>query len=121
MAKKIIRKKKTTPTKSKDVPVIQEMLFEFRDELKFGLSSNLSAINSNKLEIQSLEKKMDSKFSSMDSKFDKVLSEIHRIGLLVEEQNARNKFVLDGLTSVLDRQDRQENEIVGIKKTLASF
>jgi hypothetical protein len=53
---------------------------------------------------------MNSKFALMDSKFDKVISEVHRIGLLVEEQNARNKFVLDGYTSLSDRLDKAENK-----------
>ncbi|MCB0407492.1 MAG: hypothetical protein KDD34_04750 [Bdellovibrionales bacterium] len=55
--------------------------------------------------------KMESRFADIESLLKKVLSEVHRIGLFVEEQNARNKYVLDGYTSVSDRLDRIEKKI----------
>ncbi|MEK6628726.1 MAG: hypothetical protein AABY53_08870, partial [Bdellovibrionota bacterium] len=68
-----------------------------------------------KASISSLEKKQDARFSQidarfnqMDSKVDLVLSEIHRMAVLMEEQNSRNKFVLDGYDSIYQRQDRLE-------------
>ncbi len=92
--------KRVSPRKSKDIPVTQEMLFEVQNRLIHELNSNRSEMN---------------------AKFEKLLSEVHRIGLLVEEQNARNKFVLDGYTSLSDRIDANSNEIRSINKTLESF
>ena len=54
------------PKLSKDVPATRGMLFEVRDELKHEMSSG---------------------FFEIKTKFEKVLSEIHRIGLLVEDQS----------------------------------
>jgi hypothetical protein len=81
------KKKRLTPRKSKDVPVTQEMLNEVRSELKHS--------------IVSLDLKMG-------TQFEKVLAEVHRVGLLVEEQNSRNRFVLDGYASLDERMGRLE-------------
>jgi hypothetical protein len=80
------------------------MLTEFRQELK-------SEITSFRLEVSGRFKEVDARFDKVDSSFLKVLAEVHRIGLMVEEQNARNKFVLDGYTSLSDRLDKVEKKI----------
>ena len=80
----------TYPTRAAEVPTTQGMLYGVRDELKS--------------DIRSLEFKVD-------SRFEKMTAEIHRIGLLVEEQNAKNNIVLDGLTSLFARQERIETKI----------
>ena len=68
-----------------------------------------------KSEINSLEKRLESKFNQVeskinqiDSKLELVLTVIHRVVILMEEQNSRNKFVLDGYASLYERQDRLE-------------
>lgn len=82
--------------------------------------------------FEQLEAKFDSRFAQVDlkfaqleakfdSKFDRMMSEMHRIGLLVEEQNARNKFVLDGYTSIVDRLDKHDTEIAEIKNIIEKF
>lgn len=73
------------------------MLFLVRDELK--------------AEIRSGGHRTDSLEARLESYFEKMMSEIHRIGLLVEEQNARNIIVLDGLRSLFDRQERLEARV----------
>ncbi len=85
-------KKKSTPTyprRAQDAFVNQKMLYKVRDELKSFITS----------EIHSLK-----------SDIHAVKSDIHRIALLMEEQNNRNKTVLDGLSHLFGRQDRLETE-----------
>jgi len=100
-------KKKTPksrpPIKSKDVPVTQKMLFGVRDELKTDISSV-------RFEIKSFR-------SEMDSRFQKVISEIHRVGVLVESQHAENRYVLDGYTSLNDRLEVVEKRTNEIEKS----
>ena len=55
--------------------------------------------------MEHLEKRMD----RLESKIDLMRSEIHRIALLVEEQNSRNKFVLDGYAQIHRRQGEFES------------
>jgi hypothetical protein len=98
MAKAAPKRRPTrmTPRKSKDVPVTQEMLYEVRAELQHSIVSLES-------KMESKFKSVDGRFDLIDSKFEKVLAEVHRVGLLVEEQNSRNRFVLDGYASLDER------------------
>lgn len=66
--------------------------------------------------------KMDARFDKMDAHFDAVLaridktqSDLHRSLLLMEEQRAQNVFVLDGYTSLRDRQDRIEKRLAHLE------
>ncbi|MBX3021118.1 MAG: hypothetical protein KF799_05520 [Bdellovibrionales bacterium] len=78
-----------------------------------ALETNLEARFSN-LEA-SWEAKLDAK---LESKLSPIVSEIHRLALLIEEQNARNKIVLDGLTGLFARQDRVETKVEELTKTI---
>jgi chromosome segregation ATPase len=45
-------------------------------------------------------------------------AQMARIELLVEEQNARNKVVLDGITTLLGRQDQVEQRLCQVNDTV---
>ena len=60
-------------------------------------------------------KEVDARFDKVDARFDKVdagimqiLSTVHRMKALIEEQNSRNKYVLDGYEQIYRRMDRLE-------------
>lgn len=55
---------------------------------------------------------MESRFNQIDSKFELLRSEFARVGVLMEEQDARNKFALEGLTLALQRQERVETRVL---------
>lgn len=142
--KTLSTKQKRTPPhlKSKDIPVTKEMLFEVRNELKSEVSGTRSDIKSlekrmesrfldiesqfKKIDIRFLDMesrfaKIDSRLSNMDTKFDDLIATVHKISLLVEDQNARNRYVLDGygvLTVRLDQHDTRfdhlENKVESI-------
>jgi chromosome segregation ATPase len=106
--KKPTRIRKHQPARSADIPVTKAMLDEAREELKHQITSVKLELNA---KIEALDAKIgtvDSKIGTMDSKIEIVLAAVHRVGLLVEEQNARNKFVLDGYTSLNDRLEKLE-------------
>jgi hypothetical protein len=74
---KIMHLKSKEPILRKgDVPVTRNMLFSVRDQLKEEISSLRHDLT----------------------------AQIHRLGVLMEEQNARNAFVLDGYASLFERQ-----------------
>jgi hypothetical protein len=88
-------------SKRANLPATQGMLQAVRTELKAdirGLRSEMKAGFS----------QVDAKFNTMDSKIEQVLSAVARIGATVEEQNARNQVVMEGLTVLFHRQDRTE-------------
>ena len=69
---------------------------------------------------------VDAKFKEVDAKFDELRSEmkagfatlsseIHRVAVLVEEQNARNRVVLDALVGFTYRQDALETRVADLE------
>jgi hypothetical protein len=89
-------KKSLKPRKSSHILVTKKMLFGVRDELK----SDITTL------------RLETKAAITDVKADvsKVLAAVHRVEVLVEEQNARNIFVLDGYTSLSDRVSQLEKK-----------
>lgn len=106
------------PKKSKDVPVTKAMLDEAVDGLRTVVDGHYSEFKNFRIqmgrEFTKFRSEMASEFTAvrteMSQGFTEVKSEIHRLALLVEEQNARNIFVLDGLTQLSDRQERLEKD-----------
>jgi archaellum component FlaC len=72
-------------------------------------------------EIDARFSQVDSRLNTFDSKFEQVLSEIARVGFLVEEQNSRNLVVLEGLTGLFQRQERLETRVDGIDSLVQSI
>jgi len=64
------------------------MLFEMEDRLSHKIESEISGVRS---EVHGLK-----------SEISGVKSELHRVALLVEEQNARNKYVMDGYAQLYE-------------------
>jgi predicted nucleic acid-binding Zn-ribbon protein len=103
------------PTRAADVPVTQRMLYAVRDELKADIKSVRSEIKSVRSEIKSVNSDISSirsDFKSLeakvDSRFHEISSQIYQMKVLVEEQNAKNNIVLDGLVNLFERQERLE-------------
>jgi chromosome segregation ATPase len=129
-------------SRSKDLPASQGMLHLVRSELKAdirGLHSEMNSrfdqvdarfnqidarfnqIDSRFKQMDSKFSQMDSKFNQMDSKFEQVLSAVARVGTGVEEQNSRNRVVLEGLTGLWQRQDRLETRVDKVESTVRSI
>lgn len=60
--------------------------------------------------------RMDARFSAVNSRFDHLESRFTRMEFLLEEQNANNRVVLEGLQSLWQRQDRLEARIDSFPK-----
>jgi urate oxidase len=102
LAEKITKTKSKKPIlKTGDLPTTQSMLTSMQKQIK-------SNMNSLEKRLESKINQVESKINQVDSKVELVLSEIHRMAILMEEQNTRNKFVLDGYASLYERQDRLE-------------
>ena len=98
MKKKIPQEGKRTFTlKSHEIPATQAMLYAVRDEL-------ISRSNSHETRFDSV----DARFQSLEHK---LIAEIRRIGVLVEEQRSQNIYVLDGITNLSDRLEKVEKRI----------
>ncbi len=138
--KKIIAKKTIFPIlNTKDLPATQGMLTLVQNQIKTGLLSldkktqsrfdtvdarfsqvdarfsqvdaEFANIRSEFSKMNSRFSKIDSRFSEMDSKFASLHSELSRIAVIIEAQDSRNRFVLEGYEQVYHRQDRFEQKI----------
>ena len=94
--------------KTSELPATQLMLTTLRKQIKSEINSLEKRLDSKFNQVDSQFSQVESRFNQVDSKVELVLSEIHRIAILMEEQNSRNKFVLDGYASLYERQDRIE-------------
>ncbi len=90
-----------------EVPVTRAMLGEVRTEL---------------IEL------IDARFHELKADIHELKADIHeiksgmaRMMLLLEEQNARNKVVLDGLVTVLARQERADERIDRVEEAVRSL
>lgn len=61
--------------------------------------------------FEALEKKMDSRFNQISSEIQGLRTDMHQMLILMEEQNARNKIVLEGYEQLYLRQDRLESKV----------
>jgi len=136
MIKKIKNPRKT-PVKSDDVPVTKRMLFEVRDELSSKFAALEHRIDRRFKNVDHQFKTIDAQFKTIDDRFDQVdarfdrledqfkelkldlRTHLHKTSLLIEEQNARNKFVLDGYQNLFERQDRTEDILKTLVEKLA--
>lgn len=108
--------------KAKDVPVTQKMLFGVRDELIERNNSLRDILTSKTSSLEGKFSSLDSKISSVESRLSAAIhetkAEVYRLAVLVEEQNAQNRIVLDGLTGLFGRQDRVEKRVDDLEKVL---
>lgn len=83
----------------------------FKSEMRSEMSEFKSVIRSEmsgfKSEIGSEMSGMKSDISVIKSELSGIKSELHRVALLVEEQNARNRFVLDGYAQLYELIERK--------------
>lgn len=79
---------------------MSEMKSELRSEFRTELRSEIGSVKSEIAHLKSDLAYMKSEFAGMKSEF-------HRVALLVEEQNARNKVVLDGYAQLYELIERK--------------
>ncbi len=99
------------PLQDKDLPATQGMLQLVRRELKAEMKAGFRQVDARFAQI-------DSRFAQMDSKLELISSDIARIGVLVEEQNSKNRILLEALTGLWQRQDRVETRVDEVEKTV---
>ena len=78
-----------------------------------------------KNDVRSLRQEMKAGFHKVSSQIKDLTSAIYRSLALHEEQNPRNKYVLDGYQVLHDRQDRFEEkcsrEVLEIRQVLTAM
>jgi chromosome segregation ATPase len=132
VTKKSQKKISKYPRTAGDAFVNQKMLYKVRDELiaytdiKFHeVKSEIHAVKAElhevRAEIHELRaeihavkaelQEIKSDIHELKSQFSQLEKTMHKVALLVEEQNNRNKIVLDGLAQLFERQERIEKKV----------
>jgi len=99
------------PKKSNEMPATQGMLYEVRDELKSEVTSVRLEMKYGFSELASKIESLTSKIEGHDAKFEEQNAKIHRMLTLYEEQENRNKYVLDGYASINSRLEKLEKSV----------
>lgn len=81
--------------------------------LRHELKGETSALRG---ETSALRGEITSLRHETKSDFRKVQASVHRVEVLMEEQRADNRIVLDGLKNLIDRQDGFERDLNEIRK-----
>jgi hypothetical protein len=112
-----------------ELPVTRTMLSEVRTELieriehsKSELRAEMQLVKGElreeirqvKAEVHEIKVRMHAHEAGLHG----VKAELARLALLVEEQNARNKVVLDALMAVMTRQGRVEHRVDEVEETV---
>jgi hypothetical protein len=132
------------PKRSADIPVTKGQFDEFRAEIQYSITSHNLELKAFRKETESkfnqLDAKFEAKFNELDAKFEAKFNQLearidqleikiearftsieavlHKILLTIEEQNARNKYVLDGYAQLYDRIEEHKT---AVDKKLSDF
>ena len=111
--------------KVKDLPTTQGMLGFVRDELRSEILKLDHKLNSVELGLNSKIMAVDSKIAGMGSKVEGLASQMKgmdatltRMATLMEEQDFRNRIVLERLADLFHRQDRVEKRVDDTETTI---
>ena len=92
-----------------NVPATVGLVKEVRKELRADIQVLRHEMGSFRHEMGSFRHELGSSRQEVYAKFEQVMVVVHRTQVLMEEQRGENRIVLDGLKTVLERQDRVES------------
>ena len=105
-SKKHKSSKSKRPVRSKQVPATTSMLYEMEERVNHRMDAGFERLrgemNSGFRDLKSEIHGVKSEIHEMKSEIHGIKSEMHRVALLVEEQNARNKYVMDGYAQLYE-------------------
>lgn len=99
-----MKKENTQNLTHDNVPATVGLVKEVREELR-------SEIRSVDHKVDSLEHKLEAVRSELKASIEDLKVSVHRTQVLMEEQRGENKIVLDGIKTLIERQDRLEAKI----------
>jgi hypothetical protein len=110
-------------TKINDVPVTHLELNGLKRQISsmnLSINKKLDSVDQRFQSIdqrfESLESKMDSRFTFMNSRFDQLHADIHKVLVTVEEQNARNKAVMDSQALIQYKFEEHDARIFSLEQ-----
>jgi len=113
--------KASAPTAA-EVPVTAAMLGSVRTEVLQRIDQAREEARADNLrldaKIDAVKAELKAELHGVKAGLHEVKAGMARIEVLVEEQNARNKIVLDGITALLSRQNQVEDRVTQVEATV---
>jgi chromosome segregation ATPase len=94
---------------------VLQRIDQAREEAKADTQKLDAKIDAVKAELKTDMHAMQAQMHGMQAQMHGMQAQMARIELLVEEQNSRNKIVLDGITALLGRQDQVEPRVAQVE------
>ncbi|MEI8258833.1 MAG: hypothetical protein WCJ30_24445, partial [Deltaproteobacteria bacterium] len=95
----------TVPKSARQLPATREML----DGVRYELVERIAAVESKLTgEIVRVE-------SKLSGQMHEVRADVARLGVLIEEQNARNSIVFEALHAVVEQQKRFDTRLTSVE------
>lgn len=98
----------------RDMPATVGLVNDVRDEL-------IARIDGVKEELKGDIHQVAAELHHVKGNVHQVLTAVHRTQALMEEQRSENRIVLNGLKTVLERQDRMDGELVLIRNDIRAL
>lgn len=98
-----------------DLPASVGLVKEVRSELLAAIHSTHQELDGKITQLDGRITQLDGRVTGVEGKISEVLAVVHRTQALMEEQRSENRIVLDGLKSVMERQDRMEARMNGLQ------
>ena len=98
------------PKKSEELIITQKIMNDTRSELESDIASLSLKMDARFNKVDARFNKIESDIAQVRSDVEKVLAAVHRVTSIVEEQENRNKFALDGYASLDLRAKALENK-----------
>lgn len=109
----------------RDLPATQGFVQDQIQDLKSEMNQRFGAIDkrldSHDEKFKSHEEEfrsIDRRFDQVDTKLVEIQGQVSRIGVVVEEQNERNKVVLEGLSQLWSKSERTERRLDIVERKL---
>ena len=117
------------PATVRELPATREMLDGVRTELieriasvESKLSGEVARVETSLTgEVARVDSKLTSGMSLLSGQMHDVRADVARLGVLIEEQNARNSIVFEAMRAMIDGQDRFETRLDGMETAFRSF
>lgn len=118
-----------------ELPVTRAMLSAVRtellervDQVQNKLEAKIHEVRAEVQEVRAEVHALKAEVHGLKAEIHEIKADIHeikggmaRMMLLLEEQNARNKVVLDGLVAVMARQERTETRLDRVEEMVRSL
>lgn len=104
------------PIKSENIPASQGQLEAVRQELKGDITTLRLETKAGFQDMDARFTSIDAKFTANDAKFERIESILWGMKAMMEEQNTKIMYALDGYNFLNEKVDRSEKRFIKLEQ-----